>query len=142
MKGDGLSKDSQKFLEFDVQLFDYYEQCMEESDQDSVCSAEQVIDLMCKVGENGGCSNESELLSKVQSEDIRQYILNNPEYFLGVSIFLYSYGNKPQFDVYVKNVVSALRDLSQSENEDNAYKVNKTLKYLEKENKIKLQENI
>ncbi|SFV87231.1 hypothetical protein MNB_SUP05-SYMBIONT-4-328 [hydrothermal vent metagenome] len=141
MKGDGFSKDSQKFLEFDVQLFDYYEQCMEESDQDSVCSAEQVIDLMCKVGENGGCSNESELLSKVQSEDIRQYILNNPEYFQGVSNFLYSCGNKPQ-DVYVKNVVSALRDLSQSENKDNAYKVNKTLKYLEKENKIKLQENI
>ncbi len=140
---DGSVGDAQNILDFDVSLPDYYEECIEESDQSAVNSVEQIITMMLDIRRNNGWNNEPELLSKIQQEDIKKYILDNPKYCEGVVRFLSSpEGKDLNVSEYTENVISVFQDLSKSQNTNHMHKAEKILKYLEKDNKIKLQENI
>jgi len=141
MKND-LFEGVKKILDFDVQLSDYYKECIEESNQGAISSVEQIITMMHDIRINSDWNNEPEVLSKIQLTDIRQYILNNPKYCKEVCSFLYHHGNSPEFRGYVKNTVSIFRDLSISQDKNHAYKAKEILKYLEENNKIKSQEDI
>jgi hypothetical protein len=137
MQDDGFG-DPQKLLNFDEQLPDYCKQCIEENQQKSVNSVEQIIDLMNNIIKNRGWGDEPEYLSQVQSKDIEQYILDSPKYAEYTNNFLYHYGRTEQFSVYVGNIVSIFRKFSKSKNKNHAYKAQNILKYLEKEHKIEL----
>ncbi len=132
MKDDSFG-DAQKILDFDVSLPDYYEECIEESDQSAVNSVEQIITMMLDIRRNNGWNNEPELLSKIQQEDIKKYILDNPKYCEGVVRFLSSpEGKDLNVSEYTENVISVFQDLSKSQNKNHADKAKKNIKLFRK----------
>ncbi|CAC9603841.1 hypothetical protein [uncultured Gammaproteobacteria bacterium] len=134
MKDDGFNE-PQKILDFDQELSRYYKKHVEKNYRESVNSIQKIIILMCNE-ENCDHNQRLESLSQLQQGEIKQYMLNSAEYLEKVHRFLYSYGLGTQFSMYVKNVVSALRELSQSANKDHAHKAQHMVDDLEKNNKI------
>jgi hypothetical protein len=131
-------EEPKELLDFDGQLSNYYEQCIEENQQESVNSVEQIIDLMNKIIKNSSWGDEPKILSQVRLKDIERYILDSPKYVKKTVRFLYHYGRTEQFSTYVGNVVSIFRKLSESNNKNHAHKAQKILENLEKEHKIEL----
>ncbi|SFV88588.1 hypothetical protein MNB_SUP05-SYMBIONT-5-1363 [hydrothermal vent metagenome] len=129
-------ENKKKYHDFAIECLKTFIEDNLDCDQSFVNSVEQIITMMRDIRRNQDRNNEPELLFKVQSEDIKQYILNNPKYCKEVFRFLYHQGNTSGFSKYVENVVSVFQDLSTSKNKDHAYKANKMLKDLEKQNKI------
>ncbi|OJA03334.1 hypothetical protein BGC33_03085, partial [Bathymodiolus thermophilus thioautotrophic gill symbiont] len=109
MKNAGFD-DPQKILNFDVKLSDYYKECIENNHQEAVNSIEKIIILMCDE-ENCDYEQRAKHLSQLSQEKIKQHMLDNAEYLKGIHKFLYSYGHRTEFAIYVKNVVSVLREL-------------------------------
>ncbi|OIR24377.1 hypothetical protein BGC33_03375 [Bathymodiolus thermophilus thioautotrophic gill symbiont] len=134
MKG-GRPGEPKNVLEFDVRLSDYYDKCIENNHQEAVNSIEKIIILMCDE-ENYDYDQRAKHLSQLSQKEIKQHILDNAEYFKEVDGFLYSYGHRTEFAIYVKNVVSVLRELSQSKNKNHAHKALDMVDFLEKNNKI------
>ncbi|SHA12735.1 hypothetical protein BTHERMOSOX_255 [Bathymodiolus thermophilus thioautotrophic gill symbiont] len=127
--------DLQKILDFDVKLSDFYKECIENNHQEAVNPIEKIIILM-RDEENCDYEQRVKHLSQLSQEEIKQHILDNAEYFKEVDGFLYSYGHRTEFAIYVKNVVSVLRELSQSKNKNHAHKALDMVDFLEKNNKI------
>ena len=134
MKNAGFD-DPQKILDFDVKLSDFYKECIENNHQEAVNSIEKIIILM-RDEENCDYEQRAKHLSQLSQEKIKQHMLDNAEYLKGIHKFLYSYGHRTEFAIYVKNVVSVLRELSQSKNKNHAHKALNMVDFLEKNNKI------
>jgi len=134
MKG-GRPGEPKSVLEFDVRLSDYCDKCIENNHQEAVNSIEKIIILMCDE-ENYDYDQRVKHLSQLSQKEIKQHILDNAEYFKEVYGFLYSYGHRTEFAIYVKNVVSVLRELSQSKNKNHAHKALDMVDLLEEDNKI------
>ncbi|SMN13565.1 hypothetical protein BHECKSOX2_688 [Bathymodiolus heckerae thiotrophic gill symbiont] len=125
----------QQILDFDQELSRYYKKHVENNYRESVNSIQKIIILMSNE-ENCDHNQRLESLSQLQQGEIKEYMLFSAEYLKEVHRFLRSYGLGTQFNIYVKNVVSALRELSQSENKDYAHKAQHMVDDLEKNNKI------
>jgi hypothetical protein len=127
----GTPEDPQRILDFDDRLPDYYEQCINTDNQNSIDSIEKIINLMREVN-NGRFGNKPKILSKISQKDIKKYILNNAEYLEEADVFLRDDAlteEFKEFKEYRKNIISVLNELSDSNNKNHESKAKKILKY-------------
>ncbi len=139
----GTPEDPQRILDFDDRLPDYYEQCINTDNQNSIDSIEKIINLMREVNNgqfgnkpkilmrevnNGRFGNKPKILSKISQKDIKKYILNNAEYLEEADVFLRDDALTEAFKEYRKNIISVLDELSNSNDKNHAFKAKKILK--------------
>ncbi|CAB5498471.1 hypothetical protein AZO1586R_769 [Bathymodiolus azoricus thioautotrophic gill symbiont] len=139
----GTPEDPQRILDFDDRLPDYYEQCINTDNQNSIDSIEKIINLMREVNNgqfgnkpkilmrevnNGRFGNKPKILSKISQKDIKKYILNNAEYLEEAVVFLQDDALTEAFKEYRKNIISVLDELSNSNDKNHAFKAKKILK--------------
>ncbi len=140
----GTPEDPQRILDFDDRLPDYYEQCINTDNQNSIDSIEKIINLMREVNNgrfgnkpkilmrevnNGRFGNKPKILSKISQKDIKKYILNNAEYLEEADVFLRDDALTEEFKEYMENIISVLNELSDSDNKNHAFKAKEILKY-------------
>ncbi len=123
----GTPEDPQIILDFDDRLPDYYEQCINTDNQNSIDSIEKIINLMREVN-NGRFGNKPKILSKISQKDIKKYILNNAEYLEEADVFLRDDALTEAFKEYMENIISVLDELSNSNDKNHAFKAKKILK--------------
>ncbi len=138
----GTPDDPQKILNFDDRLSDYYEQCINIDNQNSIDSIEKIINLMREVNNdrfgnkpkilmrevsNDRFSNKPKILSKISQKDIKKYILNNAEYLEEAVVFLQDDTLTEEFKEYRKNIISVLDELSNSNDKNHAFKAKEIL---------------
>ncbi|CAB5496436.1 hypothetical protein THERMOT_520 [Bathymodiolus thermophilus thioautotrophic gill symbiont] len=131
---DAKSNVPKELLDFDTRLSDFYTKGIH---QKIINSSGQIITLMQDIIESRTWdSRKLEILSQLQQKEIKRYMLDSAEYLKEAYLFLHFHGNFGDFKTYTENVISVLRELSRSKNENHAHKALKIVNNLEEDNKI------
>ncbi len=104
-----------KILGFAPEVKTHYDKLVAKQKEVSIDSKEKIIATMQEIRKNISWNNEPESFAKISQENIKQFIIDSPDFISGAELFIKKY-NSNGFEVYAKNIINVLKELKESSN--------------------------
>ncbi|MDU6828060.1 MULTISPECIES: hypothetical protein [Campylobacter] len=119
-------------LKFDDELKEYFDSLISRSQNEKLSSSKAIIDIMLDIFRNRGFSEEAKILSSIDENKLKEYIMNDPDLVEYCIDFIkeFSFG---QFKPFKENFINAISSIANDGDKDRKRKAKNILKHIDED---------